>query len=664
MAGLRNDTFGTLPDSNTADFRATSRTLWDYEAALREGRYSSPFVYSGGIHAATGSLVSNAFATEAFVPERANQIAAAITYTALTNAVCWVIISSDDDGIAGWVRVGTTAYYYQAQTGAVPIAPIEPDIPANSILLMQVTITDSAIVTVTDRRAMRPVASGITSYGSLSQAITAIGGLSNDLVINRSQVVGVNTTIPSNITLIFSDLGMLDIQPGITLTLNAPFAPPRQIFTGTGTVAFVRDSVIKSEWFSGLQRAVDSLATNAGGTITIERNFTQATQIVLPAVSLAFVGLGNRLISSTLATIPLFSFNGAGDGQIYKFRDIALIGPGGSSGDGLYVRDTANSGLKVVLEDFSVSLFSGEGRVGIYLSRVYFAHLSHLDIRQNDAGIWIDNGSNDHQWHNVQLFTNVQYGARFGGTGGRIDTFGWFGGRIENNGHGIWAQGLSDALFTTLHFEGNNRANDGRRSLFWDGSRNVAEGSNTGITMLNCRNAETTAIAKHEGTQAANTFVTYDNSSFPVEIGSFNFDQVKKFGRESTGITSAVLSLNVGDQPAGMMQLDKRANAGGVGVDYFFAILEQPGVNLFYEELSAATNSIRNTVSAPSSHFGLQITFIIEQDAIGGRPLTFDTQYMHAWSDTGNTANRRSTITFVSNGDRWIQVGAQSPYML
>ena len=78
---LRNDSFNTLPDAGTASFRSQSQTFFDYEAASLAGRHLSPFVFSGGIHTTSGSLISNTFATEVFVPERINQVATAITYS-------------------------------------------------------------------------------------------------------------------------------------------------------------------------------------------------------------------------------------------------------------------------------------------------------------------------------------------------------------------------------------------------------------------------------------------------------------------------------------------------------------------------------------------------------------------------------------------------------
>src|SRR3990167_7797326 len=72
-SSLRADPFNTIPDSNTATFRANSRIFWDHEQAQHTGKYLKPFVASGGFHGTAAGLVSSAFATEAYVPERVSQ---------------------------------------------------------------------------------------------------------------------------------------------------------------------------------------------------------------------------------------------------------------------------------------------------------------------------------------------------------------------------------------------------------------------------------------------------------------------------------------------------------------------------------------------------------------------------------------------------------------
>ena len=153
-AQLRSDPINTIPATPWSATAPSQIRTWQlYEDASLRARTMGAFVFSGGLHATSVSLTSAVFATEAFVPERVNQTGVAITYAAVANDYCWVIISSNTVGIAGWTRVGSTAYYYQCEGDA---SPNEPVLPANSTSLMLVEISGSAITNVIDRRTLHP----------------------------------------------------------------------------------------------------------------------------------------------------------------------------------------------------------------------------------------------------------------------------------------------------------------------------------------------------------------------------------------------------------------------------------------------------------------------------------------------------------------------------
>lgn len=72
-----------------------------------------------------------------------------------------------------------------------------------------------------------------------SGAIDQIGATVTTLILNASATCGTTKTVPSTLTLQFLGAGQLSLNAGVTLTLNGPLvAPPRQIFAGSGTVAF------------------------------------------------------------------------------------------------------------------------------------------------------------------------------------------------------------------------------------------------------------------------------------------------------------------------------------------------------------------------------------------------------------------------------------------
>ena len=70
------------------------------------------------------------------------------------------------------------------------------------------------------------------------------------------------------------------------------------------------------------------------------------------------------------------------------------------------------------------------------------------------------------------------------------------------------------------------------------------------------------------------------------------------------------------------------------------------------------------TIGVPTNpSTGQRITFVIDQDARGSRTLTWAApDFKTAWSDTGNGASSRCTISFRYFNSRWNQEGAQSAY--
>ena len=178
-ATLRVDPFNTNPVTSSGQpsgsFGTQLREALDHEIAQSNGRHFTSYVHSGGLHGTATGLTTTTFATEAFLPERVNQTATAITYAAIANDVCWTIISSDNNGITGWTRVGTTAYYYQCEGDTTPT---EPTLPANSTWLMRTIIANSAISRVKDMRIPRSYATrdvyDITDplYGAIGDGIT------------------------------------------------------------------------------------------------------------------------------------------------------------------------------------------------------------------------------------------------------------------------------------------------------------------------------------------------------------------------------------------------------------------------------------------------------------------------------------------------------------
>lgn len=78
-------------------------------------------------------------------------------------------------------------------------------------------------------------------------------------------------------------------------------------------------------------------------------------------------------------------------------------------------------------------------------------------------------------------------------------------------------------------------------------------------------------------------------------------------------------------------------------------------------EIGALTGNI--TINAPiNSYIGRNLTFLFTQDGVGGRTVTWDAAFTNSWVNTGNTAGKKSSISFVFNGSFYVQANAQRLY--
>ncbi len=93
--------------------------------------------------------------------------------------------------------------------------------------------------------------SGASIAADLSRVVTAAGNKSASVKIITVMDVNRNTTVPENVTLVFSRGGELRIAAGVTLTINAGIeAGSYRIFSGTGLIkGDVKVEAISPEWF-------------------------------------------------------------------------------------------------------------------------------------------------------------------------------------------------------------------------------------------------------------------------------------------------------------------------------------------------------------------------------------------------------------------------------
>ena len=382
---LRNDSFNTLPDSNTATFRAQSRTFLDHESAQREGTYRGAFVSAGGWHGTSASLTSSVMTTEAFVPERINQIGTAIVYTTSTTNICWLIISSDNDGIASWNRVGTTAYYFNCQgEGAVTVA--RPTLPPNSAWLLDVRITGGAITTVTE--------------------------------ISTRIITGVETL---SITRRVGYTALWIVQPGgsIVHATGATFcgalhAGPYPIFTLTSTFTFCtpnRTASAYAEWWGAVGNGVLGSSGAAIGKaiqsgvghvqLLSDTNYIIEVPIVWNrfAVNLQGFGRTTYLTCSTSTLVAIIDFEDAGAGAMSAIIDgVRFNGfcADGTNFTGKAIRATTATFIDSILQNcwFGLSndttgAFYGRAVNSSFLNNVFELGGTQLNFTNPSSGITI-----------------------------------------------------------------------------------------------------------------------------------------------------------------------------------------------------------------------------------------------------------------------------------
>ena len=122
----------------------------------------------------------------------------------------------------------------------------------------------------------------LSSYASLSAAISAIGSSSATLGLDTASSLSANFTIPSNVETIGTYSGIIAIN-GYTLTINGPFsAGLEKIFdcsTSGSNVVFHPDSceTLKPHWWgaspsssdnsAAINAAITSAKTTGGGNL-------------------------------------------------------------------------------------------------------------------------------------------------------------------------------------------------------------------------------------------------------------------------------------------------------------------------------------------------------------------------------------------------------------
>jgi hypothetical protein len=160
-------------------------------------------------------------------------------------------------------------------------------------------------------------------------------------------------------------------------------------------------------------------------------------------------------------------------------------------------------------------------------------------------------------------------------------------------------------------------------------------------------------------------FLEVSNNSFVDDRGG---SAAMAHGVEIAG---AVTALAVGDNSYSGMTVDNYHETGATVTTRLDGInLAVPegglvaGVNASESLTFRTTLTAARVVGAPILPvIGRRIVFEFIQNGTGGWAVTWNAVFKVTWSDTGNTANKRTSIAFIYDGTNWNQDGAQAPYV-
>lgn len=221
----------------------------------------------------------------------------------------------------------------------------------------------------------------VLNYASLAAAVSAIGSSAQaTLVIPTSTSVAASLTVTGNITLEFTNSGMLNIASGQTITIQGPIiAPLRQIFTGAGTATFTnnrRISTFYPQWWGGLPdsstdstaagnaaiAAAISINSDGGGGVFFSPGTWRGNFTITTAKGIRIWGESrNTTIIKGIGSSPALAANGL---WYSRFEGLSFFTENALSGKGVVEIDGNYDGIHtqgVQGNTFYNCYFSGQG---------------------------------------------------------------------------------------------------------------------------------------------------------------------------------------------------------------------------------------------------------------------------------------------------------------
>jgi hypothetical protein len=233
------------------------------------------------------------------------------------------------------------------------------------------------------------------SYGAIGDGVTddsaavilAVAAAANNTVrfAEGTYVIDDDVTVPANVTLYFTNGGILSVAVGRTFTINGAItAPPSQIFSGAGDIAgSPLVDFVRPEWWGAVGDGSTNCSDGIDKAIKFASEATSSVQVVrfLPGVyscesalsydythnNVSLIGAGDttygaaadreggtKIVATNIATAtPFITIAGdavQGNVKGWHFRDLQIVGSGTLAK--CAVRTTRTTNLTMTSVDF------------------------------------------------------------------------------------------------------------------------------------------------------------------------------------------------------------------------------------------------------------------------------------------------------------------------
>lgn len=236
----------------------------------------------------------------------------------------------------------------------------------------------TALTTYATSAATSAAFAVLSDYDDLSAAITAIGAGGKTLVVDRSETISENISIPDNIKLLWIDGNLLTIATGYTLTMYSPdhiIADIRSklfVYEGTGVVSFTYPGRMVTQWWGS-----DNNETSVSDEAALNAAITAAaagSTIYLPGGSQYY-----KLTTTDLTTIDK-TLTFEGDGESSEIRQTASHGIFDITASNVTIRNLKLYGKQ------SIAAATNENAIMAY-GADKDNYISHVNLEN----VWIEN---------------------------------------------------------------------------------------------------------------------------------------------------------------------------------------------------------------------------------------------------------------------------------